>query len=448
MTLMLSDFNSTTNYTATEALIQVCWVFLAGLIPPLFATFQVFSAQHLKRSESSEQHKINYQLETTIHAFIWVACSLTIVSLFSWPQLVHNYCGLKNFILLDEMLILSPMLLALIGSWIVQFDYQSASIPLDKRFKERIEFVSIRCRIYLAIVLLPIFLLVLIKDLWPFLGSVSPAIGTLAATIALTSLFCLMPLMISWLWSNRALAESEGRAELLALCRSHRMSVKDIRIWDTGHRIVNALVAGVFPKFRLLMMSDLLLSSFPKNELKSVLLHEAGHVRLNHLPIRIGFVLLPAFAMVCIESDQNQTMRTLIDSVWVLNHFSVDLGVLLGLIFLVYVCLITAWLSRNMEFEADLYAVGAFSKTSAPETEEIPTPAQSMSDALLRFAEQNPEQLTQRSWTHPSLMDRIEKIRDFVQKPNSATTFRRKFQGQQLIMAISILFVTVAIVIL
>ena len=193
-------------------------------------------------------------------------------------------------------------------------------------------------------------------------------------------------------------------------------------------------------------MSDLLLKSFPRHELKAVLSHEAGHVRMNHLPIRIGFLLLPALAMVCLESDHNQTLQSLINATSTQISFRINASAILGLVFVGYVCAITCWLSRNMEFEADLYAVGAFGSVSKGNDDKWPNAAQAMSDALLRFAKENPDQLTRRSMTHPSLMDRIDVIKRFVQEPGSADHFRKKFVMKQIVIASLIFAITTILV--
>ena len=181
------------------------------------------------------------------------------------------------------------------------------------------------------------------------------------------------------------------------------------------------------------MVTDLLLQSFPANELAAVLRHEAGHIRLRHLPTRIGFILLPALALLAMDMDPNQTLNSLFSQF----GFSKGAALAMGLTFFGYVVLVTTWLSRNMEFEADLYAIGALGDQQ--NEAENPQHAQSMADALLRFGEQNPDQLSHRSITHPSLLERIELIKRSLADPSTARQFQRQFIIRQFIVAFGML---------
>jgi Zn-dependent protease with chaperone function len=346
---------------------------------------------------------------------------------------------LGHWILIDEALIVAPMLCSLIVSWAIFFEQTSHDIPPERRFTEMKNYVGLRCRVYLLMVLIPIAIVVLIKDLWPLLSQLSPAFAGLVAVSAIIAMLLVMPLLVRLMWTNRPITEIEGRESLLQLCKNHGLAVKDIHVWDTNHQIVNALVAGLVPRFRILMVSDLLLHSFPQHELQAILRHEAGHIRLRHLQTRIGFILLPALAMLAIEMDPNQTFNN-----WAADFgITTSAGLLLGLVFFAYVIIVTTWLSRNMEFEADLYAIGAFQKNNS----EIQTAqnASVMADALLRFAEQNPDQFSRRSITHPSLMERIEMIKKANNSTKVARDFQRRFGFCQFAIAFSILLVLVVL---
>ena len=97
-----------------------------------------------------------------------------------------------------------------------------------------------------------------------------------------------------------------------------------------------------------------------------------------------------------------------------------------------------------MEFEADLYAIGALPISPGSDA-QLPSNAQAMSDALLRFGEQNPDQFSRRSVTHPSLLDRIEMIKAAIHTPATANEFRRKFGQCQILIAFVITAATAAI---
>ena len=52
------------------------------------------------------------------------------------------------------------------------------------------------------------------------------------------------------------------RGRLLKICREHGLGVFTIRVWNTGGQVVNAIVAGVVPGIRLILLSDGLLRRF------------------------------------------------------------------------------------------------------------------------------------------------------------------------------------------
>ena len=96
------------------------------------------------------------------------------------------------------------------------------------------------------------------------------------------------PFLLLFVWRNKKIDNAELRAELIHTCYQHRLHIHDIRIWITGNQIINALVAGILPRFRIILLTDSLVKLFPRNELLAIVRHEAGHLRLWHLPIRIG----------------------------------------------------------------------------------------------------------------------------------------------------------------
>ena len=438
LTLMLSDQSLAPG--DINIAFRLCGLVLLTVAAPFSATLMVFLNERTPSSERSFQKEVaTARLNSSIHTVIWLISSLAIVVALGWQDVVRDAMQLGHWILIDEALIVAPMLCSLIVSWAIFFEQTSHDIPPERRFTEMKNYVGLRCRVYLLMVLIPIAIVVLIKDLWPLLSQLSPAFAGLVAVSAIIAMLLVMPLLVRLMWTNRPITEIEGRESLLQLCKNHGLAVKDIHVWDTNHQIVNALVAGLVPRFRILMVSDLLLHSFPQHELQAILRHEAGHIRLRHLQTRIGFILLPALAMLAIEMDPNQTFNN-----WAADFgITTSAGLLLGLVFFAYVIIVTTWLSRNMEFEADLYAIGAFQKNNS----EIQTAqnASVMADALLRFAEQNPDQFSRRSITHPSLMERIEMIKKANNSTKVARDFQRRFGFCQFAIAFSILLVLVVL---
>jgi STE24 endopeptidase len=92
--------------------------------------------------------------------------------------------------------------------------------------------------------------------------------------------------------------EEPVRSRLLALCRSHGLDVRDIRaIRGRSARIANAMITGVLPRFRYVLITDHLLDNFSEDELEAVVAHEIGHGRQHHLLIKTGSWLVLVVAI-------------------------------------------------------------------------------------------------------------------------------------------------------
>ena len=444
LVLMLSDSMSgafCTELGGSPHALSLVGAFLLTLVSPFLAAIQVFAYRLTdSKTQSYEEQLVYARHSALLHTMVWFAASLATIFLAKWHEVVRVAWQLHESVLLDELIILSPILISLISSWAIFFDQYEWMDSSKSRLRGRYEYVSLRCKVYLLVVLVPILIMVLIKDTWPYLNQISPIVAGTVAVIAVSAMLCCMPLIVRLMWTNRTIRESEGRTELLELCDRHRMAVRDIRVWETGNRVMNALVAGIFPRLRVLMVSDLLIKTFPTNELKAILRHEAGHVRLNHLPIRVGFVFLPALAMVALETSPNNVLHNFLMTLNQDGLMPLNPSLVLGLIFISYILLITAWLSKNMEFEADLYAIGAIGRPDnrVAFEDSIPNNAQSMADALLRFGAEYPEQLDKRSITHPSLNDRIAMILAAESQPELIKRFRFRFSACQIAIALAI----------
>ena len=442
LVLMLSESGTSGHWIASDE-IRVALLILLTSIPPLFAAGQV-CVFHYRFSSVSDFESKRYTLGRFAiwHFAVWLVSSLAIVVLIQWQLTVRNSWQLDRFPAIDEMLILAPCLVSLIVSWFILFETQSGSVKEIEVRAARNEYVSIRCRIYLMIVLIPIAAMIMIKDFWYITSPMPPYVLVTAMLTVLLSLLAFMPWIIGKIWSSRSVSEAEGSPRLLQLCADQRMGVKDILVWDTGQSVVNALVAGVFPKFRVLMMSDLLLKSFPDEEIDAILRHEAGHLRLAHLPIRLAFILLPVAAMFAMDLDPNQTMISVSHACMQMTGFNFSPSLIPTILLILYMFVITAWLSKKMEFEADLYAAGLLRMGGDSVESNTPILSQAMCNALLRFAANNPEQMSESSLTHPSLQQRLDLIKKCSNDPAVARRYFWRFRIRLLALATALLILT------
>ena len=76
------------------------------------------------------------------------------------------------------------------------------------------------------------------------------------------------------------------REQLVATAENAGVSIRDFFVWRTAGSLVNAAVVGFLGRGRYVLLTDSLLRHFTTREIQAVLLHEAGHVRRWHLPLR------------------------------------------------------------------------------------------------------------------------------------------------------------------
>ncbi len=442
LVLMLSESVSAGHTESLPRAIYSLLMVLCVLVAPLFASLPIWLRNTRFRWGDLSTPMYLPRWFVPLHMATWFISVLTIAAVLQWHDVVRDDWQIDQ-LLLDELLIMGPCLLSLVLSWLVLFEWQKLSAPDDVSLPSRMRFLSIQCRVHLLVILAPLLVMIVIKDSRDVLGPLPVLAKNLLILATVSAALCLMPFLVKLIWRNRPLTVKEGRQTLLDLCAAHRMRVRDVRVWETGGQVVNAVVTGILPGFRLLMISDRLLSSYPEHELRAILRHEAGHVRLRHLPIRIGFILLPAFSLAAMELDPDHVLQAFFHPLITNHGWPVDYRLFLGLMFLVYITAITAWLSRNMEIEADLYAIGACAPDGHLSPPVATRLAQAMTDALLRFAYHYPEQVDRSSMTHPSLMRRIDMIRLAAKDPKLASRFRMKFAIGQCLIATLILTLTV-----
>ncbi|MCM2369404.1 M48 family metalloprotease [Aporhodopirellula aestuarii] len=204
---------------------------------------------------------------------------------------------------------------------------------------------------------------------------------------------------------------------------THRLFGMKTARWNTGGRLLNAMVAGIVRPGRLLLLSDRLLDELPRGQRLMVVMHEIAHVRRFHVPIRMA-AILPAWVV------SSWSSAILIDSQWLTPSMGAAVGGALGLITTVVVL---GTVSHLSELDADAtacrLAVRACDASrdrerrrtesgeptgqstgmlDVPMTREMA--AEMMADALTRVTADHPSS-RKFSWLHPSLATRVARLR-------------------------------------
>lgn len=416
----------------TELWQRILLVGLVSLSVPGLAFFQTLViGRRFRQEDLGENQRESMTRRLSIcHCVVWFCASLAIIVGLRWQDVVRENWNLDRFPLVDEICILSPILFSLVASWAIFYELQktinrsSAPVPMRTRIKHRLSYVSIRFRVYVLLVLAPIGLAVLLRDLSPLLIHFSPANQYLLLGVAGITATIGFPFLLLLIWRNRPV-EPELRSKLISICEQHRLQIRDVRIWMTGNQIVNALVAGVAPRLRFILLSDRLVNHFPENELLAVVRHEAGHLRLCHVPIRIAFIVLPLIALSLDETNAIGLFSGLNEIVAATGLPAETTLAILSIAYIAYLFVSMSWLSRNMEYEADIYSCNDL-REGRPVTISKQY-AQDMSDALLRLIAENPGQFQKRTLLHPSIEERLEVLKHIQNCPAKASQFCQAF---------------------
>ena len=425
---------------------------LTCLVPAL-AMLQTFMvSRKVQRQEIDEANWDRLcRRVSSCHTAVWLAASVATIYAFRWHDVVRAEWGLDQFVLVDEILILGPVLLSLLASWAVFFDLnpklpKTASLPLAIPPAElgsttlsktaspaattgsllsqirawlfrpgRREFVSIRFRLYMLVLIVPLLLAVGINDLAPTVLQFGPVTSTGLMILGGVSLLALLPTLAGLPWKLTTPSEEVGE-----LVRQEMSQFKLVRpkvlMWDTDNQIINAAAVGMVPWFRQLWISDRLICLFPEVELKAIVRHEVAHLQLSHAAIRSALLLMPV-TIVSLSGWLRWSDPIAVGKIAsCLGQSIMTVTAVMSILYLIYAVLILRTLSHAFEFEADLMAcckpVDELEKVSSRSRLQVCQQRWlGMQAAIERLAICMPSQVDKKSVLHPSLRARMKALR-------------------------------------
>jgi Zn-dependent protease with chaperone function len=191
--------------------------------------------------------------------------------------------------------------------------------------------------------------------------------------------------------------DADVRRRLLRLAGEHEVKVRDIRCLDTGpEQMANAMLMGLLPRSRYVLITDRLLRELEPDELDAVLAHELGHAKRHHLLIKLGAMLvtwLPAAGLAVIAALS--------------GHRSVPLAAALMILAMVLVIaslvVVQGLVGVRLERSADDYA----SATAGPDALRRGLEKLAAANAMKRRTGRMWNLLTQ----HPGLDQRVDRLR-------------------------------------
>jgi STE24 endopeptidase len=249
--------------------------------------------------------------------------------------------------------------------------------------------------------------------------------------------FAAMPWILRLVLGLKPMPDGELRARLLGACRRLRFRFSNILIWNTHGGVVNAMVVGLLPWVRYVVLTDRLVAEMTPEEVEGVFGHEVGHIKHRHMWYYLGFLFISLFVLTQISQAAG------LDNLFDLGSRK-DLALLPLVAFLgTYIFVVFGFLSRRCERQADIYGCRTVSCARADccghdtEVELVPharglcrTGIHIFINALEKVAYLNgisrdrPGWL--QSWQHSTIARRVEFLQHVMDDPALEPRFQRR----------------------
>ncbi len=340
-----------------------------------------------------------------------------------WPLLVEEAFGRPPHVpLAAELLLLSPVLLMIGTVMAFQYWFNRTQRPMSLRLGQ---YLLLRFRTELAILLVPWLLLVLVWDVAGALWRGSAHFGLVEGLLPIVlvgAIVAFAPLLLRLLWNTSPLPPGPVRERLEAFGRAQGFRCRDILLWHTHNYLPNAAVVGMIPLLRYVLLTDALLANCTEEEIEGVFAHEVGHIKHHHL----GFYMLFVLAFVCFYANAVDILAGLGYVAPLGNVMLAELTHGHAIVMLVFAALYWifgfGYLSRRFEQQADLFSMSSSSNPAA------------FVVALHKLAVLSGAPSAMRSWRHFSISRRTEFLADVLENPDLGRRAERRVRLVQLII--------------
>ncbi|MFO0831967.1 MAG: M48 family metalloprotease [Phycisphaerales bacterium] len=314
-----------------------------------------------------------HALMTTLRVSVLVVLFVCVLTpAIAWADLVRSWTG--DIVLLDEVIIASPVLLMLVLTW-------WSIEPLERRVHDaavlrnllvgsgvyppqsRGEWVWSQVRHQMLLVLVPIAMVLTWTEVvealprWLHAGTGAWWLEPLR-WVGVIVVLMLTPLALRVVWRTVQMGGGELREQILATCRSYRVRVVGPLVWRTHGSLINAAILGMFYPFRYLLLSDAMLERMPREQLEVVLAHEIAHVRKRHML----WTAVAVFAVVMFLGVLGEAVMHFLPLPGLLESVAVGGAAVTSVIagFLVF-----GLVSRRFEWDADAFAAAHIARLTS-----------------------------------------------------------------------------------
>ncbi|MFW6457362.1 MAG: M48 family metallopeptidase [Planctomycetota bacterium] len=337
---------------------------------------------------------------------------------FNWPTYVMNlFEGRRGVPVIPDLLLILPVLLMIGTLWAFRYRYQrSEQTASGPDGFSMVGYIMFRFRMELAILIIPWFLLVLGSDVTALIWGNSPQHVWIDGGVSLGIIILLVtlgPAALSYIWRTSPLPEGELRERLETIAHQNNFHCRDILIWHTRKHIPNAAVIGPLPFMRYVLVTDALWENCTKDEIAGIFAHEVGHVVHHHM--RFYFIFAILYGVMFVNLSQGLSLLG-----WggpVAGLLSTSGESLTGIVMLIYT--LGYWIfgfgyvSRRMERQADLFALGSCEKQD------------SLIHGLTKLSMLSGRPAEAGSWRHFSIARRTQFLRRVIEEPQLGEKTRK-----------------------
>lgn len=379
-----------------------------------------------------------------MHLLLWLGFSAAVYVLFDWGRVVRYNWGLRQVPVLEDLLLFLPLLLPWLGSVLLFYEVECAvrcQVAARTGTKAQLwtqrEFLSFQLRHNLGIVLIPLLLLLAVEDSLNWLAPqfMQSDWSWVVFVLPLAGVFLTFPLLLKHLWETHSLPEGPLRERLEATSSRLGLTIRDILIWRTGSVVGNAAVVGFLPNLRYVFLTDALVGVLDDDEIEAVFGHEAGHVLLQHMFLRVLTILAPLGLWSLVKHGFPGLVAAASGHLegWGLDP-SEQAALLMIIGMSVYIPLVFTYLSRQLEVQADLFGCRTVSDDITQQDGRTTygtlraAGVEIFSSALEKLARLNGISRHTGGWQHYSIARRVELLREMVHDPAREARFERRLR--------------------
>ena len=344
-----------------------------------------------------------------------------------------------------DLFVLAPFLLGLITSWLCFYDAERAlhdtGSDAESPFWGRWSYVTYHARKDLGLICVMLLLFIAQKAVRQSVSDSvaedwkveSAVVNIMLPVVVIAGI----PWVLQLILGLRPMPEGPLRGRLLATAKRMGFRFSNIMLWNTRHGVANAMVAGILPFPRYVVLTDQLVSELSPDEVEAVFGHEVGHVKHHHMVYYLGFLLISVSVVWAVASLALQSLGVMLNIT-----FGKDLTLFPAVLAVgTYVFVVFGFLSRRCERQADIYGcrtVSCQDQSCTGHTAEVslaprgrglcPTGIRTFVEALEKVGRLNGMSRDKpgwlQSWLHSSIARRV----DFLQRMLINPTLEPRFQ--------------------